>query len=112
VVKSIYSSIVIKVGTNVLTTADGLLLNASIVRALVHQITALMKRGTRVVLVTSGAMGDAVRARRRGLVPSRRPPLHGARGTSRTGRRCAGLVRSSMPCTLIEGRCDPDRFLS
>lgn len=66
-VKSVYSSVVIKVGTNVLTTADGLL-NARVVRALVHQTAALMKRGTRVVLVTSGAMGAG-----RALVkPSRR----------------------------------------
>jgi glutamate 5-kinase len=67
VINSVYPSIVVKVGTNVLTTADGLL-NSRVVRALVRQIAALMKGGTRIVLVTSGAMGAG-----RALVkPSRR----------------------------------------
>ncbi len=51
-----YSSIVVKVGTNVLTTADGFL-NTGVVRGLVRQIAALLKRGMKIVLVSSGAMG-------------------------------------------------------
>jgi glutamate 5-kinase len=62
-----YSSIVIKVGTNVLTAPDGYL-NARVVRALVRQIAVLLKGGMKVILVTSGAMGAG-----RSLVkPSRR----------------------------------------
>jgi hypothetical protein len=49
VVKSIYPSIVIMVGTNVLTTADGLL-NASIVRALVHPDLGPVRPGSLPVI--------------------------------------------------------------
>lgn len=48
--------IVVKVGTNVLTTADGLL-NQSVMQGLVDQLAELKKRGVEVVLVSSGAMG-------------------------------------------------------
>lgn len=54
--RSLYSSIVVKVGTNVLTTADGDL-DRRVIRGLVRQIAALLGRGHEVTLVTSGAMG-------------------------------------------------------
>lgn len=62
-----YSSLVVKVGTNVLTTDDGLL-DVRVVRGLSRQIAALSRRGVYVILVSSGAMGAG-----RGLIePSAR----------------------------------------
>ncbi len=50
-----YRRIVVKVGTNVLTTKD-CLLNDAILASLAEQITAVKKTGTEVILVSSGAM--------------------------------------------------------
>ena len=49
-------SLVVKVGTNVITRENGLL-DLGIVGHLVHQITELQKKGCQVILVSSGAMG-------------------------------------------------------
>lgn len=51
-----YSRIIVKVGTNVITTADGLL-DLPVVTHLVEQIVALREQGVEVVLISSGAMG-------------------------------------------------------
>ncbi len=51
-----YKRIVIKVGTKVLTSADGTL-DHGVIECLVEQIVALRVRGCEVVLVTSGAVG-------------------------------------------------------
>ncbi len=48
--------VVVKVGTNVLTTRDGLL-NRERIRLLVQEICAIRRRGIQVVLVSSGAVG-------------------------------------------------------
>lgn len=50
-----YRKIVIKVGTNVLTNADGHL-NFGVMQNLVYQIAGLQRNGIKVTLVTSGAM--------------------------------------------------------
>ena len=47
--------IVIKVGTNVLTGADGV--DTSLIRVLAKQIAKLVQQGRQVILVTSGAIG-------------------------------------------------------
>lgn len=52
----IFNSVVIKVGTNVLTRPDGLLDMTSI-SGLVDQIAALKRMGVSVILVSSGAVG-------------------------------------------------------
>ncbi|MEM6376737.1 MAG: glutamate 5-kinase [Bacteroidota bacterium] len=59
-----YKRIVVKVGTNVLTQADGRL-DLTIISNLVDQITHLKKDGVEVVLVSSGAVGAA-----RSLLPN------------------------------------------
>ncbi len=48
--------LVVKVGTNVLTTRDGLL-NRERIHGLINQICAIRERGVNVVLVSSGAVG-------------------------------------------------------
>jgi len=50
-----YKKIVVKVGSNVLTRADGML-NISRMAHIVEQITQLRKEGVQVILVTSGAV--------------------------------------------------------
>ena len=50
-----YRRIVVKVGTNVLTTAEGLL-NETVMTSLVEQIADLKKQNIDVILVSSGAM--------------------------------------------------------
>lgn len=52
----LYSRIVVKIGTNVITTSDGIL-NTAILQHLVTQIVILQKRGIEVILVSSGAVG-------------------------------------------------------
>src|SRR5438552_3471140 len=52
-------TVVIKVGTNVLTGADGIL-DPARVEALADQIARLMKAGRKVALVSSGAIGAGV----------------------------------------------------
>lgn len=52
-----YQRIVVKVGSNVLTRADGTL-DATRMSALVDQISALRSRGIQVVLVSSGAVAS------------------------------------------------------
>jgi glutamate 5-kinase len=52
---SLYSSIVVKVGTNALLTPEGML-DGNVVKELIRQIGTLMKNGVRVTLVSSGAM--------------------------------------------------------
>ena len=49
-------TIIIKIGTNVITTAEGLL-DIAIMEHLVGQIVALKKTGIQIILVSSGAMG-------------------------------------------------------
>lgn len=51
-----YKQLVVKVGTNVLTQADGLL-DITNISHLVDQIAALKKMGVSVILVSSGAVG-------------------------------------------------------
>jgi len=51
-----YNNIVVKVGTNVLTTPEGLLARESMAN-LVRQIATLNKNGLNLVLVSSGAVG-------------------------------------------------------
>ncbi|MEI8230729.1 MAG: glutamate 5-kinase [Candidatus Peregrinibacteria bacterium] len=63
-----YRRIVVKVGTNVLTTEQGLL-NQKILASLVAQITEIKKQGVEVILVSSGAMAAG-----RALVKSERKP--------------------------------------
>ncbi len=53
---STFQKVVVKVGTNVLTKADGLL-DMTNISQLVDQIADLKKRGTEVILVSSGAVG-------------------------------------------------------
>lgn len=60
-----YQRLVIKVGTNVLTRADGRL-DVTNISALVDQIAALKQRGVELVLVSSGAVGAG-----RELLPER-----------------------------------------
>jgi glutamate 5-kinase len=50
-----YKKIVVKIGSNVLTTAEGLL-DAGRMSSLVNQVVTLKKRGIAVVLVSSGAV--------------------------------------------------------
>ena len=64
-------TLVIKIGTQTLTTADGVL-DYSVLQNLVAQIASLKKQGHFVVLVTSGAVGTG-----RGLL-QQRPQLHAA----------------------------------
>ncbi|NTW14490.1 MAG: glutamate 5-kinase [Candidatus Moranbacteria bacterium] len=52
-----YRRIVVKVGTKVLSEKDGLL-DAKSVGNIVGQVSALCKKGTEVILVTSGAVGS------------------------------------------------------
>lgn len=52
----VYNTIVVKVGTNVLTRPDGLLDHTNISH-LVDQIAALKNQGVQVILVSSGAVG-------------------------------------------------------
>ncbi|NJB84406.1 glutamate 5-kinase [Lewinella marina] len=60
-----YKRLVIKVGTNVLTRADGRL-DVTSISGLVDQIAALKQRGVELVLVSSGAVGAG-----RELLPER-----------------------------------------
>ncbi|MBI1812155.1 glutamate 5-kinase [Candidatus Peregrinibacteria bacterium] len=53
--KSCYRRIVVKVGTNVITGEDGLL-KEHVMRSLTRQIAELRKKGTEIILVSSGAM--------------------------------------------------------
>lgn len=62
--KPLYKSLVIKIGTNVMTKDDGLL-NDAVVESLVSQISSLKNQGISVILVSSGAM-SAGRALMRG----------------------------------------------
>lgn len=48
--------IIVKIGTNVLSTEDGML-DIVVLRQLVEQVVAVKNKGIEVVLVTSGAMG-------------------------------------------------------
>lgn len=52
-----YQRIVIKIGTKVLTTPDGLL-DELVLRALVRDMCAITRKGTEIILVTSGAVGS------------------------------------------------------
>lgn len=54
--QNLYSRIVVKVGTNVITTPDGLL-NMPVLAHLVEQIATLRRKGVHIVLISSGAMG-------------------------------------------------------
>src|SRR5579871_3286167 len=58
-VVALANTIVVKVGTNVLASADGLLERGR-VQALVDQLARLRSSGKRVVLVSSGAIGAGV----------------------------------------------------
>src|SRR5665647_1907312 len=51
----LYSKIVVKVGSNVLTREDGML-NVTRMAQIVDQIAALRKSGLQIILVTSGAV--------------------------------------------------------
>ena len=63
--------LIVKVGTNVLTTRDGLL-NRDRIRSLVAEICAIRERGVEVILVSSGAVGAGMG--RLGL--AKRPKSH------------------------------------
>lgn len=62
-----YSSVVIKVGTNVLTKENGML-NTAAMNSLTAQLAALQKEGVKVVLISSGAMAAG-----RGVLKPKRP---------------------------------------
>lgn len=51
-----HKRIIVKVGTKVLSTEDGMV-DMAVLKRLVHQIAAIKNKGTEIVLVTSGAMG-------------------------------------------------------
>ena len=51
-----YKRLVVKIGTNVLTTDDGFL-DDKVVRSMARQIAMLRRGGVEVILVSSGAMG-------------------------------------------------------
>lgn len=51
-----YKKVVIKIGTNVITQDDGFL-NTKIMKHIVDQVSALVKKDIQVVVVSSGAMG-------------------------------------------------------
>jgi glutamate 5-kinase len=55
--QALYQKLVIKVGTNVLSQASGLL-DLSVMERLVGDIAALKEQGVQVVLVSSGAVGS------------------------------------------------------
>lgn len=67
-------TVVVKVGTNVLTAADGRL-NSSRIGALADELVALRQGGKRVILVSSGAVGAGVGLLRLEQRPSDRPKL-------------------------------------
>ena len=74
--------IIVKVGTNVLTTPEGLL-NADMMASLVQQIVTLQQKGTEIILVSSGAMAAGravVRAHNRRRSTSRLSPFDYAQG--------------------------------
>ncbi|MGH7214471.1 MAG: glutamate 5-kinase, partial [Tepidisphaeraceae bacterium] len=53
-------SVVVKLGTQLLSDADGRL-DAHFVAAIAHQVAALREKGTRVTIVSSGAIGAGLR---------------------------------------------------
>jgi glutamate 5-kinase len=65
--------VVVKIGSNVLTTGEGL--NLKVVRGIARGVCALMERGLEVILVSSGAMASGVKkiglARRPEELPQR-----------------------------------------
>lgn len=68
-----YKRIVVKVGTGVLSKKDGTI-DARILKHLVEQISALKKKGTQVILITSGAVGTGralLSAKDSGYVPQK-----------------------------------------
>lgn len=73
-IMSTVRSVVVKVGTGVLTGDDGRLDTAVIAR-LVRQIAAVRERGIKVVLVTSGAVGAGIGLTRQARRPKRLPLL-------------------------------------
>ena len=54
--KNLYNTIVIKIGTNVITHNDGKL-NLSVINNICKQVSHLHKKGIKILLVSSGAMG-------------------------------------------------------
>lgn len=72
-VVNMYKRIVVKVGTGVLSKKDGTI-DVGILRHLVEQISALKKKGTQVILVTSGAVGTGralLSAKDSGYIPQK-----------------------------------------
>lgn len=51
--------IVVKIGSNILTAGDGL--NLPVIKAIAHQISALIQSGREVILVSSGAMASGIK---------------------------------------------------
>lgn len=65
--------VVVKIGSNVLTAADGL--NLPVLRRIARQVSRLMDEGREIILVSSGAMASGIRkvglARRPDALPQR-----------------------------------------
>lgn len=92
----LYNKIVVKVGSNVLTRADGML-NVTRMAHIVDQIAALRKAGLQVILVTSGAVaaGRAEVHLQRKLDPVSSRQLWSAVGQVKLINRYADLFREN-----------------
>lgn len=73
-IMSTVRSLVVKVGTAVLTGDDGRL-DATVIARLVRQIATIRDRGIKVTLVTSGAVGAGIGLTRQARRPRRMPVL-------------------------------------
>ncbi len=92
----LYNKIVVKVGSNVLTRADGML-NVTRMAHIVDQIALLRKAGLQVILVTSGAVaaGRAEVVLQRKLDPVSSRQLWSAVGQVKLINRYADLFREN-----------------
>jgi glutamate 5-kinase len=73
-IRPVFNRITVKVGSNVITQADGSLNDGRILR-IVEDVAILFKQGIEVILVTSGA----VAAGRSGVIPSKRTNIIAAK---------------------------------
>ena len=99
----LYSRIVVKVGSNVLTREDGML-NIERMKHIVDQLSALRKQGLQVILVTSGAVaaGRAEIELQRKLDPVSSRQLWSAVGQVKLINQYASLFRSNdVTCAQV-----------
>lgn len=99
----LYSRIVVKVGSNVLTREDGML-NVTLMAHIVDQIAALRKAGLQVILVTSGAVaaGRAEVELQRKLDPVSSRQLWSAVGQVKLINRYADLFNENgITCAQV-----------